>query len=129
MPDTGLTALNQYTLTAGAEAFRLAITRLADRVQREGHPGLLTYRFFIDAEGATARAVVDYRDAEAWIGHHDLAMPWPEMAALHAVARLSQVTFLGAVSPEITAWIAGSSLRAQITQGYSFAAGFRRGVE
>lgn len=123
---TQLTTLNLYTLKAGPEAFVSAITALAARVEAEGERGILGYRFFVDAKGGTARAVVDYASPQAWIGHHDLSMSWPEMQALHQVARLSDVTFLGLVPPEIRAWLAGSALTAALHDGFAFAAGFRR---
>ena len=52
-------------------------------------------------------------------------MPWPEMTALHTVARLVELTFLGPLTPEIRAWLDGSSLTARINDGNAFAAGFR----
>ena len=121
-----LTVLNLYTLNAPAEAFVAAITALAARVQAEGAPGVLSYRFFVNPTDATARAVIDYADPQAWIGHHDLSMTWPEMKALHHAATLSEATFLGDFTPEIQAWLAASRLTARITSGFSSAAGFQR---
>lgn len=126
MPSPALTVLNTYALTGTADDFRRAITALAVRVQAEGERGVLSYRFFVNAGDASARAIVDYADAAAWIGHHDTAMGWPEMAALHRVARLTDAVFLGEVTPEIRDWLAGSSLTARVASGYGFAAGFRR---
>lgn len=126
MSEPGLTILNLYTLTGSSGEFRATIERLVGRVREEGHPGVLSYRFFVNEAEASARAVIDYENAAAWIGHHDIAMDWPEMAGLHAVARLSEVTFLGVLTPEIQSWIANSQLTAQIRHGNSFAAGFRR---
>lgn len=126
MSEPGLTILNLYTLIGSADDFRAAIERLADRVREEGHPGVLSYRFFVNETVNTARAVIDYENASAWIGHHDIAMGWPEMAGLHGVATLSEVTFLGALTPEIQSWIDNSKLTARIRHGNSFAAGFQR---
>ena len=53
-------------------------------------------------------------------------MPWPEMKALHGVAKLVEATFLGDFTQEIRDWLAGSSLTAQIQHGYTAAAGFQR---
>jgi hypothetical protein len=121
-----LTILNVYRLTGSADAFREAIGRLADRVEREGHPGVRGYRFFVNDDDGVARAVIDYDGPDAWLGHHDIAMGWPEMAALHGVATLSEITFLGPLTPEIEAWIASSTLTARISGGYRFASGFQR---
>lgn len=126
MPLPGLTILNRYELLAPAEAFEAAIAQLSDRVARDGDRGVLSYRFYVNPDAGLARAVIDYDTPEAWIGHHEIAMGWPEMTALHRVARLAEVTFLGPLSPEIEAWLAGSSLTAAVHSGNRFAAGFRR---
>lgn len=126
MTEQRLTILNLYELKAPADDFARAIEALAKRVEAEGDPGVLSYRFFVNASDGTARGVVDYINPAAWIGHHDIAMGWPEMSALHAVASLSEVVFLGAMTGEIQAWVASSSLRARIRSGYAFAGGFRR---
>lgn len=121
-----LTILNTYTLLGSAETFTAAIAALAARVQAEGDPGVLSYRFFVNPDAVAARAVIDYASPAAWIGHHDLAMDWPEMRALHAAAALVDVSFLGPVTEEIRAYLAQSGLRARIDAGYTFAAGFQR---
>ena len=122
----GLTILNLYHLTASAADFSAAISALAARVEAEGHPGVLSYRFFVNPGEQVARAVVDYADGAAWIGHHDLSMKWPEMKALHAVAALAEVCFLGPFTDDIRDWLAGSTLKAKLNIGYQFAAGFQR---
>lgn len=121
-----LTALNLYHLTAPAPQVAAAFAALAARVQAEGERGVAGYRFYLNEAQAQARAVVDYATPEAWLGHHDIAMPWPEMKALHGLARLAEVTFLGEVTPEIRAWIAGSSLTARVEEGFAPVAGFQR---
>ena len=126
MSDTHLTVLNLYRLKGTAAQFQAAITLLADRVQREGHRGIQSYQFYVNGDENTARAVIDYENAAAWIGHHDIAMGWPEMQGLHAVASLADVTFLGPLTPEIRRWIENSSLTATLNSGNAHAAGFRR---
>jgi hypothetical protein len=126
MDASQLTVLNQYRLTGSAVAFTGAITALAGRVEREGERGLLSYRFWVNEAEGTARAVIDYATPQSWIGHHEISMSWPEMKALHAVARLEDVTFLGPLTPDIRAWLAGSSLTATLNEGFTAAAGFRR---
>lgn len=124
--DAQLTILNLYTLKASAAEFSAAISALAQRVEREGEPRVLAYRFWVNEGAGTARAIIDYATPGAWIGHHDISMSWPEMQALHRVAQLSDVTFLGPMTEEIRLWLAGSGLKAQITTGFAAAAGFRR---
>jgi hypothetical protein len=121
-----LTALLTYRLDGPAEDFAAAAGQLAVRVRCEGHPGVLTYRFFADAATGSARAVVDYRDPEAWLGHHDIVTGWPEMAALRRAATLTEVCFLGRVTPAILDWMARSGLAAEVRHGFGFAAGFVR---
>jgi len=122
----GLTILNTYTLRGSEADFKTAITALAARVEAEGERGVLSYRFFVSADTGLARAVIDYATPKAWIGHHDISMTWPEMKALHGVAALSHVTFLGPITPEIRAWLDRSGLKAQVETGYVASAGFCR---
>ncbi|MEI6799483.1 MAG: hypothetical protein WCO04_09755, partial [Pseudomonadota bacterium] len=126
MSKAHLTVLNFYTLKGTAAEFRAAIEVLADRVRREGHSGVRSYQFYVNTDEKSARAVIEYENAAAWIGHHDIAMAWPEMKGLHAVAALSEVTFLGEMTPEIKSWIDRSTLTAKLNVGNEFAAGFRR---
>ena len=121
-----LTILNLYHIKTTPQAFLTAITKLAARVQAEGHRGVLDYRFFCAPELMQARAVIDYVGPEAWIGHHDIAMSWPEMQALHQAAQLVEVVFLGEMTAEIRGWIDRSALSARVITGFSQAAGFQR---
>ena len=121
-----LTILNTYRLKGTAADFTAAITALAARVQAEGHRGVMSYQFFVNVAAGQGRAVVDYEGPEAWIGHHDISMGWPEMKALHAVAELVHVIFLGPMTDEIRLWLVRSGLKAEVETGYVAAAGFRR---
>lgn len=121
-----LTILTLYRLMADAGAFVAAITALAARVEREGERGVLAYRFWVNEAEGTARAIIDYATPQAWIGHHDISMAWPEMKALHGVATLFEVTFLGPMTEDIRFWLAGSGLKARVTDGFVAAAAFRR---
>ena len=122
----GVTTLNVYALKTTADDFVLAVRALADRVEAEGESGVLSYRFYVDEARGIGRAVVDYRDAAAWIGHHDISMVWPEMKALHVAAKLEDVTFLGPFAQEIRDWLAGSALTATLQTGFASVAGFAR---
>ncbi|MGR3724296.1 hypothetical protein LGT41_0009025 [Abyssibius alkaniclasticus] len=126
MSDETLTILNRYNLLAPAAQFDMAVLALVRRVEQEGHRGVLSYRFFANPREATAQAVIEYENPTAWIGHHDTSMDWPEMKALHKVAGLAEVTFLGAFTDEIEAWLNASSLSARLKTGNRFAAGFTR---
>ena len=94
-------AVNRYGVQDAA-AFDAATVALGARVQAEGHPGVLSYHFYRQAEG---RAVVRYADPAAWVGHHDLIMGWPEMAALRSAASLEEVLLFGPVTADMLAWI------------------------
>ncbi|KSV83780.1 hypothetical protein [Sinorhizobium sp. GL28] len=67
----------------------------------------------MNASERTAHGVIDYKDPGAWIGHHDIAMSWPEMTALHAAATLAEVIFLCPLTSEIQAWNKSSALTAR----------------
>ncbi len=121
-----LVAVNDYTLLGPAQDFAQAAAALADRVRTEGEPGVLAYLFFADPAAGTARAVVQYRDPAAWIGHHDRSFGWPEMKALHAAARLREVALLGEVPPEIHDWLARAGLAVPLRLYPLAAAGFVR---
>lgn len=126
MPIRGITVINRYRLLSGQAAFLAAVTALARRVERDGHDGVLEYRFHL-AEGTVwGRAVVRYRDPEAWVGHHDLAMGWPEMAAFRSVAELTEVSLFGPVSPAMRDWIDRMGLAARVRLHGESVAGFRR---
>lgn len=127
MSETPLTVLNLYTLSGDADAARAAFAALAARVEAKGHPGIHRYSFFVNDADMTARAVIDYAGPSAWLGHHDLAMGWPEMRALHGVARLAEAVFLGPFTDAMRAWLAGSGLTARVVTGFDPVAGFRRG--
>lgn len=120
------TMLNHYALRGGADAFRTAAAALVRRVRDEGGPGILSYRYFVNAGDGTALGVVDYRDGAAWIGHHDLAMAWPEMQAMHGTARLERSVCLGDVPAEVLDWLAASSMQVELIGGCEAAGGFVR---
>jgi|GEM_PF-1954105 len=121
-----IAAFNLYGLLAGRDAFLAATGALAARVAAEGHPGILHYRFFAGDDGREGAATVIYADAAAWIGHHEIAMGWPEMRAMHAVARLREITLMGPVTAEITGWLARSGLTATLRLFPAAGGGFRR---
>lgn len=117
---------NHYQLIQSAERFHLAIKALVARVEKEGHAGVLAYRFYVNETENCARGIIEYANPDGWIGHHDTSMGWPEMKALHSVANLVHVTFHGPVNQSILNWINSSSLTATLSTGNEFAAGFER---
>lgn len=121
-----LVIVNDYNLLAPVSDFTRSISALAARVEREGHPGVRSYLFYANAEEATARAVIHYTGPEAWIGHHDISFGWPEMKALHSVARLAQVSFHGEMTSAIRDWLEAAGLTVPVRHYPDFAAGFQR---
>lgn len=107
-----ITVINHYAFRLTAADFTNAANALAERVEREGHRGILAYHFHAGTQ--SGHALIRYRDAAAWFGHHEIAMPWAEMAALHRAARLDSITFTGEVPPEILDWLRNSPLTAEI---------------
>lgn len=119
--------VNRYALRAGAEAFIAAVGALAKRVEAEGHPGVLSYRFYCPEGAEEARAVVRYNGPDAWIGHHDIAMGWPEMLALRASADLVEVALHGPLTDAMTDWMARAGLLERVRHHGMAVAGFTRG--
>jgi hypothetical protein len=115
-------AVNRYTLKDAA-AFDAATLALVKRVRQAGHPGVLAYRFYRHEDG---RAVVRYLDPAAWVGHHDLIMGWPEMAALRAAADLAEVQLFGPVTAEMRDWIDRMALGTKVRFMGEPVAGFAR---
>ncbi len=64
-PDPAITVVNHYRLFGGREAFVAAVRALVQRVQSEGHPGVMAYHFFCSDHAAKGHAVVQYRDPKA----------------------------------------------------------------
>ena len=117
-------ALNRYTLRDAA-GFEAAVAALVARVRSEGHPGVLDYHFY-RAGPEEARAVVVYAGPEAWVGHHDIIMSWPEMAALRASADLAGVDLHGEVTDTMRDWIARMGLASKVRHLGEALAGFHR---
>lgn len=126
MQDGEITVVNHYRIQSGRPAFLAAVTALACRVEAEGHPGVPGYRFFCPDGTNDARAVVRYRDAEAWLGHHDLVMGWPEMTALRSVADLDEINLFGPITDPMREWFGRMGLAGKVRHHGETLAGFRR---
>jgi hypothetical protein len=120
-----IVVVNFYALR-DAEAFDRAVKALVPRVRLAGHPGLRSYRFF-GAGPKERRLVAIYEGPEAWVGHHDLIMAWPEMLALRTAARLARTDLYGPISPPMQAWIDEMGLGRKLRHQGEAIAGFRRG--
>ncbi|MDP3261940.1 MAG: hypothetical protein U1E06_10030 [Tabrizicola sp.] len=122
--DPTITVVNRYRLTAGQGAFVAAVSAMARRVDTEGHPGVRSHHFFCaDGEG---RAVVTYASPDAWVGHHDIAMGWPEMAAVRAVSALEEISLYGPLSDAMRAWLEKADLLGRLRHAGEAVTGFRR---
>jgi hypothetical protein len=124
--DRSVSVVNTYRLTGDSAAFVAAARALALRVEREGHPGVRSYRFFCASGATEGQAAVTYDSAEAWVGHHDLIMGWPEMAALRAAADLVDIQLFGPVSPAMEDWIGRMGVAGMVRHRGEAVAGFRR---
>jgi hypothetical protein len=107
-PEAQVIQINEYELVDTPDAFVEAITMLADRTEREGHPGVLAYRFYVNRAERTAGAVIRYADADAWLAHHQMAYQWDEMPALQATVSLKRLVLLGPLNDEILSMIDGA---------------------
>ena len=106
----GIINANEYDLAASSQAFVEAIDALARRTKSEGHPGVEAYRWFFDDDAGTAGAIIVYKNAAAWVGHHELAYKWDEMAALQATVSLRRLTLFGPLSNDLTTWLSNANL-------------------
>jgi hypothetical protein len=123
--DLTITVVNRYRLTAAEDVFVAAVAAMARRVEAEGHPGVLSYHFFcVAGEG---RAVVTYANPDAWVGHHDIAMGWPEMLAVRAACYLEEISLYGPVSDTMRDWLAKAGMIGRLSHAGKAVAGFRRG--
>lgn len=105
--------------------FDRALRVLVPRVRLNGHPGVRSYRF-VGSGPKERRLVAIYERPEAWVGHHDLIMAWPEMAALRAAARLARTDLYGPISPLMQTWIDRMGLGPKLRHHGEAIAGFRR---
>lgn len=120
-----IVVVNFYSIR-DAEAFDRAVRLLVARVRLTGHPGVKSYRFF-GSGPKERRAVVVYEGPEAWVGHHDLIMAWPEMVALRAAARLARVDLYGPLTAPMQDWADRMGLDGKLRHQGEAIAGFRRG--
>ena len=109
--DRRITNINEYELKASAAAFTEAISAIAARTQAEGHPGVLSYRFFVNGDAGTAGAVIVYSDPEAWIAHHEMIPSWEEMPAFQATVALRRAVLFGTLSESMETWLDKSGIR------------------
>jgi hypothetical protein len=119
-----IVVVNFYTLRE-ATAFDRALRVLVPRVRLQGHEGLRSYRFF-GSGPKERRLVAIYAGPEAWVGHHDLIMAWPEMVALRSAARLSRVDLYGPLTPPMQDWVDRLGLGKTVRHQGEAIAGFRR---
>jgi hypothetical protein len=119
-----IVVVNFYTLR-DPDGFDRALKVLVPRVRLHGHKGLRSYRFF-GSGPKERRLVAIYERPEAWVGHHDLIMGWPEMVLLRAAARLARTDLYGPISPAMQVWIDQMGLGKKLRHQGEAIAGFRR---
>jgi hypothetical protein len=117
--------INEYELTGSPDAFVDAITALARRTEAEGHPGVLSYQFFVNRELGSAGATIIYENGAAWLAHHQLAYQWEEMPVLQSTVALQRLTLFGPLGDELHNWLADAEI--SYIHYDTFAAGFVRG--
>ena len=116
--------INEYDLVDTPTAFTESIAAVARRTEAEGHPGVLGYFFYVNADEQTGGATIIYENAEAWIAHHRIAYQWEEMPAFQATVELKRLTLMGPLNDELEAWLTDAG--AVYTHYDTPAAGFTR---
>jgi hypothetical protein len=119
-----IVVVNFYVLR-DPDGFDRALRLLVPRVRLQGHEGLRSYRFF-GSGPKERRLVAIYAGPDAWVGHHDLIMGWPEMVALRAGARLQRTDLYGPLTPPMRDWVDRMGLGAKVHHQGEAVAGFRR---
>ena len=115
-----------FETTDGTPAFVEAIGAVASRMEKEGHPGLLSYNFYVEPGQSQGEAVLIYENADALVENHEIIGGWPELAAVGAVSRVTGTSFLGPRTPELDAWIAAKAFPFEVGRFGTHAAGFVR---
>lgn len=116
--------VNEYELIDSPDAFVEAIGALARRTESEGHPGVITYQFYVNRADNSAGAVIRYANADAWYEHHHMAYQWKEMPALQATVALKRLTLFGRLNDATEQWLADAGV--SYTHYDTMAAGFVR---
>jgi hypothetical protein len=119
-----LVTVAEYELVSSASAYEQAIKALAARTEREGLEGVVTYRFYVGAEGTDAGAVITYADSATWLQHHQMVAAWEEYPGLQATVRLTAYRVFGPASPEVRAGLEAADLPVRLYP--RLAAGFDR---
>jgi len=118
--------INEYELLTSAEDFTVAIRAVAERTKHEGHPGVLSYQFFVDEPNRSAGACITYADADAWLAHHEMAYGWEEMPTFQQNVRLTRASLLGPLNEGVRAWLEKASIPCEVFRVNNHAAGFER---
>lgn len=123
-PSVQIIQVNEYNLRESPDAYLEAIRALSARTEEEGHPGVVSYQFYVNRAENTAGAAIVFADAEAWLAHHQMAYEWEEMPRLQATVALTNLMFLGPFNDEMEQWISTTGL--SYARYDTFAAGFSR---
>ncbi len=118
--------VNEYELLTNEKDFTAAIEAVADRTRREGHPGVLSYQFFVDAPLNLASACITYADADAWVAHHEMVYGWDEMPAFQKNVRLTRASLFGPLNARMRAMLESANLQCEVLRVSTHAAGFNR---
>jgi hypothetical protein len=119
-----IVVVNFYALR-DPDGFDRAVRLLVPRVRLQGHEGLRSYRFF--GSGPKERRLVSiYEGPEAWVGHHDRIMAWPELIALRDAARLARTDLYGPLTPPMHDWVDRMGLGKKLRHQGEAISGFRR---
>ena len=124
--DRQIININEYELLTSEDDFVVAIRAVAERTEREGHRGVLSYRFFVDGPTKSASACITYADADAWLAHHEMVYGWAEMPAFQKNVRLVRVSLFGPLNDGMEAWLENAKIPCEVLRVSNHAAGFTR---
>ena len=118
--------INEYELLTNEADFSAAMEAVAERTERESHPGVLSYQFFVDGASNRTSASITYADADAWVAHHEMAYGWDEMPAFQKNVRLTRASLFGPLNDHMRSMLESAKLPCEVFHVSTHAAGFVR---
>ena len=121
-----LTHIVQVNLTSGKDTFKPFVTSLTAKTKNEGHDGLIGYNVYFDDEAEVAVFVITYKNAQAFLDHHDIIGSWQEIQQGTQISQVTGMSFLGPRSAALDEWISSRPFPFKVGKFATHAAGFHR---
>jgi hypothetical protein len=93
-----VTIVAQFELTQPRADFEDALRALVGRVEKEGVPGLLAYRFYTSPHSNKCGGVITFASEQAMRDHQQLVANWEEYTRLQSMMKLVDLRLFGTFS-------------------------------